>query len=89
MDPFNQFLKNKISIFKRNTNSTLLTDRLEKSFIRQTREEARLASRPATISERKRMTPEQISEEDQRLQEREEMLNYEHVVDEIMNLFSA
>lgn len=89
MDSFNRFLRQKISNFERRTNSNLLFTELQKSEIQPTKELAKLVSAPLGQSQRKNLSPQEISKEDERLKERAEFLTYQKTVNEIMNLFSV
>lgn len=89
MDPFNQFLRQKISNFKRRTNADLLFTEITKSEPMPTRELAKLVANPLNQSQRKKMSQAQIDQEDERLKERADFLSYQKTVDEVMNLFSV
>lgn len=89
MDPFNAFLKQKISEFNRRTNTDLLYSSINKSEFQHTRELARLSSSPLNKEERRKLNPQELGEEDNRLSQRKDFLEYDQIANEVMKLFSS
>ena len=89
MDPFNQFLRNKIANFRRRTSPDLLFTELETPQFQPTRELAGLAASPINQEQRGKLNPQELQEEDERLSERADFLMYEKTAEEVMHVFSS